>query len=306
MEIRLMGYVLAVAEEGSFTKAAERLCITQPSLSQQITKLEADLGLHLFHRRPKGITLTADGIRFITRAKQILLLHHDFLREMRERTQGLGDKLSIGTTAITGGRLLPSLLRQFHAAYPSVRPWLVEESTEVLTDLLVRGAIELAILPLPVDDSALETTHILTEPLFLALPPSEEPWMTPALRRLIAEGGATKPMSMASVASAPFVVLKRGFGFRQTLLTLCANDGFQPQISYETSSIDTAQMMVTQGLGVTLVPEMVVYRRQHARPLYVEIESAPTRSLVFGYPRDRYISLAARAFMDIAGQYGRI
>lgn len=303
MEIRLMEYVLAVSEEKSFTKAAERLCIAQPSLSQQIAKLEADLGMRLFHRGPKGVTLTADGRQFINRAQQILLLHHDFLQEMRERTQGMGDRLSIGTTAITGGHLLPRMLSLFHCAYPSVQPRLVEESTEVLTDLLLAGEIELAILPLPVDHPSLETTHILTEPLFLAFPPTEQPWMTQAIRRVIRDGEGTQAITMAAVSAAPFVVLKRGFGFRRTLFALCANDGFQPQVSHETSSIDTAQAMVTYGLGVTVVPEMVVLRHQHPRPIYVAMESQPTRSLVFAYPRDRYVSLAARAFIEIAGQY---
>lgn len=300
LEIRLMDYVVAVAEEQSFTRAAARLRIAQPSLSQQVAKLEATLGMTLFQRKAKAVTLTADGLRFVARAKEILAMHDDFLAEMRERSQGMGDALTIGTTAITGGRLLPRLLGAFQTNYPNVRPSLVEESTEALTKLVAHGEIDLAILPLPVDDVTLNTSPILTEPLYLALPPMRQPWMTEEVLRLIASHDLHAPVSLTTVASAPFVLLKQGFGFRSTLLALCATDGFQPNIAYETSNIDTAQAMVANGLGVTVVPDMVVHRNVEPSPMYRELVGQPTRSLVFAYPRHRYVTLAARMFMDVA------
>ena len=301
MDIRLMEYVLAVYEERSFTKAADKLHVSQPSLSQQVAKLERELGLRLFQRVPGPISPTVDGRRFVERAYDIVHLRNDLRQEMQERSQGMGNRLSIGTTAITGGRLLPELLRTFHAAHPGVQLRLVEESTETLVDLAARGLVDIAVLPLPLDHPALEVIPILTEPLLLAIPPSQQAWMTGEMRVLTSGGlESVTPVSLQRFAAAPFVLLKQGYGFRRTVLQLCADNGFQPYIAFETGSVDTAQAMVAHGLGVTVVPQMVTHVGEGLTPLCLPLDSGPTRTLVFAYPRDRYLSLAARALIDLA------
>ncbi|MCL6443862.1 MAG: LysR family transcriptional regulator [Alicyclobacillus sp.] len=322
MEIRLLRYVLAVYETQSFSRAAEKLHIAQPSLSQQIAKLEQELGFRLFLRGPGPIMPTPDGEYFVHRASKILHLHDDFVLELQERTHGMGQTLSIGTTAITGAHLLPRLLQLFRRQFPSVQLRLTEESTETLTDLASKSLVDLAILPLPIADPRLSVEPLLSEQLWLALPPTVQPWMSSAIQHIISSSTrpatfpsqissqprqhsmdrsnhAPVPVSLDAFADAPFIVLKQGFGFRQTLLQLCANHGFQPNIAFETSSIDTAQALVAHGMGVTLVPEMVMSAISPT-PLYVRLESQPTRTLVFAYPKDRYLSLAARTFKDMS------
>ncbi|GIM45083.1 putative HTH-type transcriptional regulator YcgK [Collibacillus ludicampi] len=305
MEMRLLEYAIEVYRKKSFTKAAQTLCIAQPSLSQQISKLERSLGVTLFYRGHGGVEVTPDGLRFIEQAEQIVRMRDDLIREMNERREGIGRELVIGITAITGGHVLPPLLKAYKEQYPQVQVRLVEESTATLEELTAKGLADVSILSLPLDDSRLATRVMLTEPIFVAVPRVKKDWMPTEVQRRIEfailetdEEPISHIISLADLSNAPFILLKQGFGFRRTILELCAKHGFQPHIAYETSSIETAQSLVTYGLGVTLVPDMV-RRHVHPHPLYLSLDSKPSRTLVFAYRAERYLSLAARALLDI-------
>lgn len=325
MEMRLFEYALAVARHRSFTRAAAEMCVAQPSLSQQIGKLERDLGVTLFYRDRGDVRPTAEGTRFLLQAEQIVRLRDDLLREMRERREGMSRELCVGAPAITGGRVLPPLLREYGLRHPAVRVRLVEETTEALEDMTAKGLVDLAILALPLADERLATIPLLTEALYLAIPDPEEtpflPWLHPVLTEdwvseqivgfpvrsekepgevasHVASGGDPfrESIRLTQFVQAPFILMKQGFGFRRTVFGLCAEAGFQPRVAFETGSIETAQSLVAHGLGVTVVPAMV--RRGVApRPRYLEIAGSPTRTLVFVFRSDRYLSQTARALI---------
>lgn len=295
VETRLLKYACEIYRKQSFTKAAKSLNIAQPSLSQQISKLEGDLGVRLFFRDRGNVTPTPEGIRFLKKAEHILQLHEDLEREMKEQGEHVGGDLIIGTTVITGGHVLPPLLQSYQARFPEVNVRLVEEATEKLTDLTVQGHVDLSLLSLPVEEPRLATKVMLTEPLYLALPRTDQPWIPKDVH------SETQSVTLKSFENAPFILLKRGYGFRQTILGLCAESGFQPRIAYETSSVQTALALVTYGLGITLVPEMVA--QHNLEPLYVSLHSRPTRTLVFAYRKERYLSKAAQAFLDMYDQH---
>lgn len=301
MEIRLLKYVATLAKTGSFTRAADILRIAQPSLSQQIAKLEHEIGTQMFVRGRGRVTPTPDGARFLERAEQLIQLHDDLEREMRERTEGMGRELTIGTTAITGGHVLPPLLRAFQKRFPNVHVHLVEGSTAGLEELTEGGSVDLSILSLPLRNPHLSYKPMLTEPLLLALPQAQEEWMSDKLRRVMssASGASLPTLHLTELADMPFVLLKEGYGFRSTVLQICAENGFQPNIAYETSSIETAQSLVANGLGVTFVPEMVAHRGGPHAPTYVSVTKSLTRTLVFAYPENRYVSLAAQKFLEV-------
>ena len=284
MDLRMMEYACEVYRQRSFTKAAEALRVAQPSLSQQLAKLEDELGVTLFDRGRTGAIPTKHGDRFVEQAEQILRMQEDLIREMRERSQGMVGELVIGAPAITGGRILPPLIREFNQKYKDTHVRLVEETTDQLEHLAVQGVTDLSILALPIRDERLATTTLLTESLYLAVPAMEQ-----------REG---RGVSLKDYATSPFILLKNGYGFRQTVLALCAENGFQPDIAYETSSIETAQALVAHGLGVTVVPEMV-RRQAGVVPVYYPLDPPATRTLVFVYRKDRYLSLAAQAFLQV-------
>nr|NNM90549.1 LysR family transcriptional regulator [Bacilli bacterium] len=290
MELRWLQYALEVDRYKSFTKAAHALSITQPSLSQQIQKLEQELGIRLFHRGHGPLSTTQDGMRFIEQARQIVLLSEDLVMEMNERRTGRGGNLRIGAPAITGGHVLPPLLRHYATKYPDVAITLVEESTDELEAMTLRGEIDLCVLALPIDVDHLKTRFILREPLYLALP-REAVSFVPKDR-------SSAMIALHDLAEAPFILLKKGYGFRHTVLELCAKSGFSPKIAFETSSVETAQAMAANGLGITIVPQMVMQNDAFA-PSYVAMASQPTRTLVFAYRRDRYLCATAQAFLQL-------
>lgn len=302
-----MEYALEVARCQSFTKAAAQLHVAQPSLSQQIAKLEQELGVRLFHRQRGAVLPTQDGERFVEQAAQILRLRDDLAREMRERAEGVGRELVIGAPAITGGHVLPPLLREFERRYPQTRVRLVEETTERLEHMTALGGTDLSVLALPLEEGQLAVHPLLTEPLYLVLPRERRAWMPPALAEFVESSHqvAAPPVPFGEVplselAQAPFIMLKHGYGFRRTVLSLCAESGFQPYVAYETSSVETAQAMAAHGLGVTLAPAMVAVQSVPPIPLYAIPVGGPTRTLVFAYRPDRYLSLAARALIEIS------
>ncbi|PJZ01574.1 LysR family transcriptional regulator [Bacillus vallismortis] len=304
MDIKVMEYAAEIARRQSFTKAAEHLHIAQPSLSQQIKKLEAELGLALFHRSHGAVTLTPHGRRFIEKAEDIIRSRDDLLQEMQERSQGLGHKLSIGIPAVTGRYLFPPLLKQFLARYPHIEVQLVEKDPASLEEMTAKGEVDLSVLSLPIEDERLSITPLLTEPIVLAVPKEKQRWMPPEMTALIEkalEGEANRELCvpLEMVRDVPFILLKEGFGFRRTVLDLCAESGFKPNAAFKTSHIETAQSLVANGLGVTMAPNLV-RRDKDPGVIYLSIQSAPSRTLVFVYLKSRYVSLTAQAFMEMS------
>lgn len=304
MDIKVMEYAAEIARHQSFTKAAEHLHIAQPSLSQQIKKLEAELGLTLFHRSHGSVTLTPHGRRFIEKAEDIIRSRDDLLREMQERSQGIGHKLSIGIPAVTGRYLFPPLLKQFLARYPHVEVQLVEKDPVSLEEMTAKGEVDLSVLSLPIEDERLSITPLLTEPVVLAVPKEKQRWMPPELVALIEKAleedeGRQPCVPIDMVRNVPFILLKEGFGFRRTVLDLCAESGFKPNAAFKTSHIETAQSLVANGLGVTMAPNMV-RRDKDPGVIYLSIQSAPSRTLVFVFLKNRYVSLTAQAFMELS------
>ncbi|WP_245926299.1 LysR family transcriptional regulator [Sulfoacidibacillus thermotolerans] len=291
--MRWIEYALEVYRQASFTRAAEAMCVAQPSLSQQVAKLERELGVVLFERGHSAVTPTEAGRRFIHYAEEILRLRDDLAREMHERGQGMGKELVLGAPAITGGHVLPPVLHAFTSRFPQVRVRFIEETTEALEELAVSGVTDLTLLSLPLRDERLAVHALFTEPLYLAVPQELAPKECKGFRE-----EAQLRVKLSDFASRPFILLKQGYGFRDTVLALCAEAGFQPLIAYETSSIETAQALVANGLGVTVVPAMV-RRVGSPKPAYLLLDSEPTRTLVFAYRKDRYLSLVARAFLEV-------
>jgi DNA-binding transcriptional LysR family regulator len=307
MDMRLFEYALEIYKTKNFTKAASHLHIAQPSLSKQIAKLEQELGVLLFERRPGSVEPTPDGLCFVKQAEKILQMRDDLKREILERKEGIRGELKIGSTAITGGHILPPLFKIYKELYPNVCIQLIEESTERLIDLTASGLVDLSILSLPIEDSRLNTKIMLTEPLYLVLPKEPKQWMPEKLKQIMPYTKLINQnaLPIEDLSNCPFILLKQGYGFRRTVLELCARGRFEPQIAYETSSIETAQSLVGHGLGLTVVPEMIVHRRAYQTSLaYIKLDSNPTRTLVFTYNKKRYLSINAKALIEIYEKQG--
>jgi len=292
MEFRQIRYVLAVAQEHSFSRAAERLHLAQPSLSQQIAKLEKMFDVQLFHRLPQHIELTDAGTRFVQVASQIMDQVEGLEREMRSYAQGESGRLYVGSLPITGEYVLPEVISEFSRLYPGVELQLVEERSSQLEQLLARGIIDVSLLTMPITEPSLAVEPAIREEIYLALPP-EHPLAN------------AEEVDLASLADQPFILLKEGQGFRQITLTLCEQAGFRPKIAFESSNIHTVQSLVAAGMGISFAPAMITDAgRASARPAYVRLTTRPERTLVVAYRRDRHLSKPVKAFMDMMVRVG--
>lgn len=288
MELHHLRYFVSVARLGNFTRAAEENHVAQPSLSQQIRRLEETLGTPLFDRSRNPVCLTDAGEALLPHAEAMLQQMAAARAAVEDRLGLRSGRLVLGTLPQTGSRLLPVAVAAFRARYPGVTVMLREESTHGLTEMALSGETDLTLTTLPAGSPDLAVEPVLTEEILLALPPEHPLARQPAL-------------PLGAVAGEPFLLMKPGYGFRDLCLTACRTAGFEPQVAFESTQIDTLQAMVAAGLGVTLVPRMAAERARRPTPVFVPLEGPPlTRTLALAWRRDRYLPTAATAFLDVA------
>lgn len=254
MEFRQLKYFLAVVEEGQITKAADRLNITQPPLSQQIILLENELGVQLFHRTKKQIRLTEAGRILQTRAEQIMELLKATTDEVQVATHGLSGKLTIGTITSSGRSLIPEYIQKYHALYPQVTFDLRQGDTRRILDLLDAGVIEIGLVRLPVDESLYN---------YIALPP-ENMVVVSAPQGFFPDQGTD--LQLSDLGTIPLLIHRRYAPFVTDYChnILCVSDDVTPLL-----------LWARRGLGVAVVPESAVTLLQEP-PLRVRKISIPT------------------------------
>ena len=239
MDLHQLKYFLAVAEEGQITKAAKRLNVTQPPLSQQLILLEKELGIHLFDRGQKRIRLTEAGNILERRAKQIMELMTTTVNELQEATDGIGGRLAIGTITSSGGSLLPGFIQKFHQHYPKVTFHLRQGETAKILELLNVGIIEIGFVRFPVDRKLYD---------FLILP--EEAMIFAANDDMLQP--ANKPVEISQLMGKPLLVHHRHVA---TVSEYCRQAGFDPTILCMSDDISPLLTWANWGLGIAIVPE---------------------------------------------------
>lgn len=247
MELRHIRYFVAVAEEGHITRAAEKLGIQQPPLSQQIRALETELDVQLFRRLPRGVALTDAGETFLEDARQILK-HVAHATAATQRTaRGEQGHIVVGFTSSTPFHpLFPQIFRNFRTATPLVSMRLEERGTGGLVDGLRNETIDAAFIRSPVSDTMGIAVHPLVEEPMVAALPAEH----------ILAGEESKPIDLALLSDEPFILYRRsvGPGLYDGIITACSRAGFTPDIAQEAPRITSTLNLVAAGLGVSIVP----------------------------------------------------
>ncbi len=288
MEFRQLQYAIQIAAERNFSRAADKLHIAQPSLSQQLSKLEKELGVLLFKRSTNSVELTYAGSVFVEKAQQIIDMADQLRREMEDIADMRKGRLVVGSLPMTGAHVLPYVLPVFRKAYPDIEIVLIEESTRNLEQLTASGGTDVSLLTLPLEEQSLAYQPLIDEELCLAVSPDSP----------LAGRDRAKPISIAELADEPFVLLKKGQGFRAIAHDLCRRAGFEPRVVFESGNINTVQSLVAAGMGISFVPSMMMLNDSQGRaPVYLTIEGRPTRTLVIAHRKGRYLSNAAEAFI---------
>jgi len=302
MELRHLRYFLVVADEGHFTRAAERLGMQQPPLSQQIRALEQELGFSLFRRHPKGADLTPAGATFLAEARAILDNVDQAAVRGRRVANGSAGAIAVGfTSSAAAHSLIPKIVRAYRAAWPDVSIDFKEGNAAELTEAIAEGKLHLGFVRLPVGSPpGIVYQRLVEEEMLLVLPTGH------ALLTGQDQGQDGLPLiSLASLRDERFILVRRrgASGMYANLIGACERAGFTPQIAVEVDRMLTNIGLVAAGVGISAVPASM--RGFHADSVvYCRIRdggpglSAPLTLVT----REDDLLPAARNFVDMVAQ----
>ncbi|ACU36970.1 LysR family transcriptional regulator [Actinosynnema pretiosum subsp. pretiosum] len=276
MDLRQLEYLVAVAEERSFTRAAARVHVSQSGVSAQVRQLERELGAELFDRTSRVVALTAAGEVALEHARAALASAAALGQAVGEVAGVVRGSLVVGMVAGCALTPLFDALAAFHRAHPGVRLRLLEGVSEGLVDEVRRGGLDLALVGVAQPPEGLEVAVVVDDPL-VALVPEGHP---------VASG--------ADPFAHPLVAMPRGTGLRAALDARCAASGERPEVVLEASAPDAVAALAARGLGVAVLGASMA-------PAYPDLVAAPipdTRALLALVWRDR-ASPAARALLGI-------
>ena len=242
MTLQELRYIVALADAGHFSKASEACNISQSTLSTQVKKLEDFLGVMLFDRSLKQVSLTPIGREIIASARLIL----DEANRIRELARQTGDPMErtvqLGVIPTLGPYYLPHVLTLLHGKYPKMRLLLREEMTPHVLSHLAEGRLDAGLLALPINDTSLEVVPLFREPFLAAVPANHK----------LAQASTVK---ISELAQAGLLLLEEGHCLRDNALEACHLDGLQNE-EISATSLETLRQMVGMGLGVTLIPAL--------------------------------------------------
>jgi DNA-binding transcriptional LysR family regulator len=289
MNLQQLRYFLAAAEHGSFTAAARSLYVAQPSLSEQVRQLEAELGVDLFARVGRGIVLTEAGRAFRPEAERVLAgveQARDTVRGVRELR---GGTLSFGMFGTASGYLIADLVDDFRKRYPDVRLRLVGQNSSLVADAVRAGRLEAALVVLPVDDDGLEVRPVHREELIVVSRTTER---------------LAERMTIEQLAELPLVLYDAEYGWadpmRRQLAERAQLAGVTLRPVVEVEDLEAAVQLAARGIGDTVVARAVLRTMRGARSLHAAPFDEPLwETFAFIARRDAPVSPATRAFVAL-------
>lgn len=285
ISIKQLRYFNAVAQTRHFGLAAEQCAVTQPALSMQVQELEKELGLQLLERGRRGVSLTPGGREIAERAARVLADVNDLLDSARQLSGSFSGALRFGAIPSIAPYLLPQLLPLIRATYPDLDLRLRETQTQTLLDELVDGQLDVVLLALPVEHAGIETAPLFTDRFLLALPAS---------RKLSGSVRATPEL----LRNDRLLLLEEGHCLRDQALAFCHLRNVESIDMFGASSLSTIVQMVSNGLGLTLLPEL---------SLDLEAKRADICLLRFAKPEpQRIIGLAWRETSPRKGDFAAL
>jgi LysR family hydrogen peroxide-inducible transcriptional activator len=294
MEMHQLRYFVAVAQTGNFSRAAERCHVSQPSLSQQIQKLERNLKQRLFDRLGRRVVLTGAGRLLLDRATSILAAVEDAERQLRDGANDReGGRLSIGAIPTIAPYLLPWALEKLLRDHPRVELNVHEDVTQQVLASILAGELDLGMVALPISDERFQVETLFTEPLLLALPRGHRL----ARRRRV---------TIDDLREERFILLNEMHCLGDQILSFCNVNGCQPQIACRSAQLATVQLLIGQGQGVSLLPAMAQRADQASDRIYRPLSNGqPTRTVAVIWHRHRYLSPVAERFLSVLREMSR-
>ncbi len=285
MELHQLRYLVAVAETGNFTRAAERCNVTQPSLSQQILNLEQEVGHKLFHRLGRKAVLTEAGAAFLDRARRILFEVENAAKELSDHPS-LERRITVGAVQTVMPYLVVPLLARARQELPNLIVDAREDFRSDLVRAVVEGELDLAVVPLPINEYRVSIEPILTEPLLLVVGKDH-----PIARR--------PEISISELAEENFISMGSSSTLAEQIRVFFGGHNFAPRIAYRCAQVPTLKLLVSDGLGISILPQLA--RQEDDEDLvYLRLTgSEPTRDLAIIRHMQRYQSRGAEQFLSL-------
>lgn len=278
MKLRDLEYLVALAEEEHFARAAERCFVSQPTLSGQLKKLEQQLGVLLVERSSRQVVMTEAGRAVAAQARKVLTEAREIKGIAESFHDPMGGELQLGLIPTVAPYLLPLIMPQLKEVYPKLKLWLHEQQTHVLLERLRRAELDLLILALPVPHHDLVEVDLFREPFQLAVPRGDA----------LAQHGTA---CLSDLNDREVMLLEEGHCLREHALDVCFSAGASEYGAFHATSLETLRHMVGEGMGITLMPQLAVPQRRSRGDAiqYLPFEApAPSRRIGMLYRKGSY------------------
>lgn len=293
-------YIAKIAETGSFSTAAEKLFISQPSLSQFIRRIEKQMGTTLFERRGSGVILTEAGRIYLTAEEKVREIYRERDSRIQDLQQTVSGTVRIGSSYYRSATILAAVFPLLHKTYPHIQ--LSEGTTRELEEDALEGRTDFSIVLHPFFHAGLAYEELFREELLLALPEEQA--------RHYENQARTVPFSQYPafdyhlLGNEPFIVIKEGQKLRQNFYEFTQKAAISPPVVLESNDMVTALTLASVGVGATIIPQgRSIYSRLPAQPRYYTLRQyTPDWNVAIAYKKGRYLSQATRAVIDIIHQ----
>lgn len=287
MEIHQLEYFVAIVETGGFSRAAERCNVAQPSLSQQIKKLENEIGQPLFDRLGRQVVLTDIGRALLPRARTILGEIQSIKVDMHTEIQDGNGTLAVGFIPTIAPFVLPGVIHRFSQKFPNARLEVHEDLTDKLIEKIIAAELDVGITSLPIKNKLIRIEELLTEPLLVAASQKYDIVNQAAIR-------------VKELDDFPFIALSEVHCLGEQVQSFCYQQDVDLNIVCHTAQLSTVQNCIALGLGVSLVPHALAINDRSGQIMYRTIsDSVPQRKIAAAVHARRSVSFLGRAFIEI-------
>jgi DNA-binding transcriptional LysR family regulator len=285
MDIRHLQYVMEVVRYKSFTKAAEALHITQPTISKMIRNLEDELGVEVFVRNGKKVELTDAGHVIYARAQHVLHSFDNLTSELNDLTQLKKGHIRLGLPPMVGAHFFPSVMSQFRQHYPGIILEMVEDGSKKIEAGVGDGTLDMGVVLLPTIEEQFDYFSFVNENLKLVVHPTH-----PFSER--------KQVTLSELALEPFISFREDFALHDRIIAECIRVGFQPRVLYQSSQWDFISEMVAANLGIAMLPETICATLDPERMRTISlVDPAIPWELAMIWRKEGYHSFAAREWI---------
>ncbi len=293
MDIRQLSYFIEVAKHQSFTKAAQALHVTQPTLSKMVKNLELEMDVSLFDRSSRKVRLTDAGEVVFVQAQKIVNSLDDLSSSLYDIMNLNKGKIKIGLPPVISTLFFPTIIAAFQSRYPDVTVILIEDGAKKVEEKVADGEVDLGFVMLPVDAERFDVVPFVDQEIKL-LVHEDHPLANQETRDLI------------DFRDDPFLLLSKEFTLNGRTVEFCRSEGFEPKIAYESSQWDFIVGMVEKNLGVTLMPKLICDRVQDGPFKTVSLTQTFPWRLGIIMAKNRYVPYVSREFITLVNQLPKV